>query len=269
MKIGVVGSAGRMGRALVREVEKSEGVKLAAAIENTDHASVGNDAGLIAGIGRVGVQIGHSAEELFSEVDCVIEFSSPGSTVAHAAHAAKRQITHIIGTTGLDEDQEAALVRAATKTQVFWAPNMSMGVNVLLALVEKAAAALDEDFDAEVLEMHHRRKVDAPSGTALALGRAVAQGRGVELNKVGRRTRDGITGERPRGEIGFAVLRGGDVVGDHRVIYASDNETVELTHSASSRQIFAAGAVRAALWLQDKPPGLYGMKDLLGLHDIS
>ncbi len=269
IKIGIVGSAGRMGRALVREVQKSEGVKLVGAIENNAHPGVGEDVGLLAGIGRLGVQIGHSAEELFDEVDCVIEFSGPAPTVQHAAYAAQRRVQHIIGTTGLDEGQEAALVRAARETQIFWAPNMSMGVNVLLALVEKASAALNEDFDAEVLEMHHRRKVDAPSGTALALGRAVARGRGVDLNDVGRRVRDGITGERLPGEIGFAVLRGGDVVGDHRVIYASDNETVELVHSASSRQIFAAGAVRAALWLRGKAPGLYGMKDMLGLHDIS
>ena len=269
IRTGIVGSAGRMGSALVREIEKSEGVKLVAAIESPAHPSLGEDAGLIAGLGELGIKIGHSAEELFSEVDCVIEFSGPGPTVEHAAYAAQRQVQHIIGTTGLDKDQEAALLKAAGETQIFWAPNMSMGVNVLLALVEKASAALNEDFDAEVLEMHHRRKVDAPSGTALALGRAIAQGRGVELNDVSRRVRDGITGERVRGEIGFAVLRGGDVVGDHRVIYASDNETVELVHSASSRQIFAAGAVRAAFWLQDKPPGLYGMRDMLGLHDIS
>jgi 4-hydroxy-tetrahydrodipicolinate reductase len=268
IKIGIVGSAGRMGSALVREIGKSEGVKLVAAIESSAHPSLGEDAGLIAGVGALGIEIGHSPEELFSEVDCVIEFSGPGPTVEHAAYAAQRQVKHIIGTTGLDKDQEAALLRAAADTQIFWAPNMSMGVNVLLALVEKASAALNEDFDAEIVEMHHRRKVDAPSGTALALGRAIAQGRGVKLNDVSRRVRDGITGERVRGEIGFAVLRGGDVVGDHRVIYASDNETVELLHSASSRQIFAAGAVRAALWLQDKPPGLYGMRDMLGLHHI-
>lgn len=268
IRIGVVGAAGRMGKALVREVHISDGVRLTAASEHASHADVGHDAGLVAGLGQIGTKIGDSAEDLFSAVDCAIEFSGPGPTVMHAACAAKHKVMHIIGTTGLDGAQEEALAQAAQETQIFWAPNMSVGVNVLLALVERASAALDKGFDAEILEMHHRRKIDAPSGTALALGQAVAEGRGVELAKVSRRARDGITGERVEGEIGFAVLRGGDVVGDHRVILASDNETLELSHTASSRQIFAAGAIRAALWLNDKTPGLYGMRDMLGFHEV-
>ena len=268
IRIGVVGAAGRMGRALVREAHISDGVRLTAASEHSSHSDVGQDAGLVAGLGQIGTQISDSAEDLFSAVDCAIEFSGPSPTVTHAAYAAKHKVMHIIGTTGLDDSQEEALAQAAQETQIFWAPNMSVGVNVLLALVERASAALDEGFDAEILEMHHRRKIDAPSGTALALGQAVAEGRGVELAKVSRRARDGITGERVEGEIGFAVLRGGDVVGDHRVILASDNETLELSHTASSRQIFAAGAIRAALWLNDKTPGLYGMRDMLGFHEV-
>jgi 4-hydroxy-tetrahydrodipicolinate reductase len=267
IRIGVVGAAGRMGKALVREVHKSDGVRLIAASEHSSHSDVGEDAGLVAGIGRIGAQIGDNAKDLFSVVDCAIEFSGPGPTVTHAGYAAEQKVMHVVGTTGLDEEQAAALALAAQKTQIFWAPNMSVGVNVLLALVERASAALNEGFDAEILEMHHRRKMDAPSGTALALGRAVAEGRGVDLAKVARRTRDGITGERVQGEIGFAVLRGGDVVGDHRVILTSDNERLELSHTASSRQIFAAGAIRAAFWLNGKSSGLYGMRDMLELHD--
>ena len=267
IRVGIVGAAGRMGQALVREVLSSDGVRLVAACEENSHPKVGEDAGLLAGTGEIGVAIGDDSEEMFSSVDCAIEFSGPIPTVLHARLAAEKKVMHVVGTTGLDREQENELELAARNTQMFWAPNMSIGVNVLVDLVERGAAALDEQFDAEVLEMHHRRKVDAPSGTALALGEAVAKGRGVRLEEVARRVRDGITGERLRGEIGFAVLRGGDVVGDHRVILASDNERVELAHIASSRQIFAAGAVSAALWLNGKAPGLYGMKDMLGLQD--
>ena len=182
----------------------------------------------------------------------------------HARVAAASGVCHVIGTTGLNPEETAALGAAAERTAIFWAPNMSIGVNVLIALAEQAAAALNDDFDIEILEMHHRHKVDAPSGTALALGRAVAKGRGVNLEEVSQRARDGITGGRHRGDIGFAVLRGGDVVGNHSVILAGGNDRLELTHQATSRQIFAAGAVRAAIWLQSQPPGLYGMRDMLG-----
>ena len=204
---------------------------------------------------------------MFEKADSVLEFSAPQATVVHAGFAAARGVGHVIGTTGLSVGEEEALQAAARQTPIFWAPNMSVGVNVLAALAEQAAAALNDDFDIEILEMHHKHKVDAPSGTALALGEAVAKGRGVKLEEVSQRARDGITGERRRGDIGYAVLRGGDVVGNHSVILAGENEKVELAHQATSRQIFAAGAVRAAIWLQKQPPGLYGMRDMLGLEE--
>jgi 4-hydroxy-tetrahydrodipicolinate reductase len=202
---------------------------------------------------------------LFTQADAVLEFTSPAATVQHAELAAKKKKIHVIGTTGFEPPQLAALHRAGKQTVIVQAPNMSVGLNLLLRMVEQMAHALDADWDIEILEMHHRNKVDAPSGTALALGRAAAAGRGADLDHVAKRVRDGITGARRRGDIGFAVLRGGDVVSDHRVIFASEGERVELTHIATSREIYARGALRAALWAQGKPPGLYSMVDVLGL----
>ncbi|MBL26096.1 MAG: 4-hydroxy-tetrahydrodipicolinate reductase [Rhodospirillaceae bacterium] len=265
MGIGIVGAAGRMGRALVQEVTATEGCRLAAAIERAGHEALGQDAGVVAGVGALNVVIGEDAKAFFEAADAVIEFSSPAATVAHAALAAAAGTAHVIGTTGLDAEQTAALERAAGSVPIVWAPNMSVGVNLLLALVRQVAGVLDEDFDIEVLEMHHHHKVDAPSGTALALGRAAAEGRKVALDEVACRARDGQVGARPRGEIGFATLRGGDVVGDHTVMFAGPGERIELTHKASSRQIFARGAVRSALWVQGRKPALYGMRDVLGL----
>jgi len=267
LDIGVVGSAGRMGQSLVREIVEKEGVRLVAASERSAHPALGQDAGSLAGVGTLGVTITSDPEQVFEKADSVLEFSVPQATVVHAGFAAARGVGHVIGTTGLSVGEEEALQAAARQTPIFWAPNMSVGVNVLAALAEQAAAALNDDFDIEILEMHHKHKVDAPSGTALALGEAVAKGRGVKLEEVSQRARDGITGERRRGDIGYAVLRGGDVVGNHSVILAGENEKVELAHQATSRQIFAAGAVRAAIWLQKQPPGLYGMRDMLGLEE--
>jgi 4-hydroxy-tetrahydrodipicolinate reductase len=195
----------------------------------------------------------------------IIDFTTPAASVAHAELAARARVAHVIGTTGLDETQMAAIGHAAAKAPIVQAPNMSLGVNVLLALVERAASVLDADYDIEIVEMHHRHKVDAPSGTALALGRAAATGRTVDLTAVAQKVRDGITGPRRRGDIGFAALRGGDVPGDHSVIFAGEGERIELTHKASSREVFARGAVKAARWAHGKPPGLYAMTDVLGL----
>ena len=267
LDIGVVGAAGRMGQSLVREIVEKEGVRLVAASECNAHPALGQDVGSLAGVGTLGVTITDDSEQVFERADSVLEFSEPQATVVHAGLAAARGVGHVIGTAGLNVGEEGALQAAARQTPIFWAPNMSIGVNVLVALAEQAAAALNDDFDIEILEMHHKHKVDAPSGTALALGEAVAKGRGVKLEEVSQRTRDGITGERRRGDIGYAVLRGGDVVGNHSVILAGENEKVELAHQSTSRQIFAAGAVRAAIWLQKQPPGLYGMRDMLGLEE--
>ncbi len=264
MRIGVVGGAGRMGMALVREIHETLGCRLSGAIEHAGHAAIDQDAGTVAGLEPLGIAIRQDAETLFADSDAVLEFSTPAATVYHAGLAAAAKTSHIIGTTGLDVDQQQSLRTAAAQTPIMWAPNMSVGVNLLLELTRQAAAALDDHYDIEIVEMHHKHKVDAPSGTALALGRAAAAGRGVDLESQSDRGRDGITGPRQTGHIGFAVLRGGDVVGDHTVVLAGDGERVELTHKSASRRIFAAGAVRAALWTRDQSPGLYGMRDVLG-----
>jgi len=266
IKIGIVGCAGRMGQMLVREVLDTEGVALSGGTGRAGGDAIGRDLGELVGRSRVGVAIGTDPKTLFECSDAVIDFTSPAATVEHAALAAETRTVHVIGTTGLTSDQEALLRERATRTAVVWAPNMSVGVNLLFSLVEQVARALDPaTYDIEIVEMHHRHKVDAPSGTALGLGRAAAAGRGVVLSDVWQKTRDGVTGARPMGEIGFATLRGGDVVGDHTVVFAADGERIELTHKASSRQVFAKGAVRAARWGHGKPPGLYSMQDVLGL----
>ncbi|UCH76066.1 MAG: 4-hydroxy-tetrahydrodipicolinate reductase [Rhodospirillales bacterium] len=266
MKIGVVGAAGRMGRMLVRQVAESQGCALAGATERPGSEVLGADAGRLAGIGELGITIDDDAAAMIAGVDAVIDFTAPEATVAHAELAAQAGAAMVIGTTGLGDTHMAALHRAARHVPIIVAPNMSAGVTLLMALVEQVARTLDESFDIEIVEMHHRHKVDAPSGTALGLGRAAAAGRNVALDDVARMAREGQTGARPRGEIGFATLRGGDVVGDHTVVFAGEGERLELTHKASSRQVFAAGAVRAALWSRGRPPGLYSMNDVLGLE---
>ena len=266
MRIGVIGCAGRMGRANLREILAADGLTLAGGVERGGHPDLGADLGVLAGLDPLGLAAGEDVRALVAASDAVIEFSSPAATLANAAICAELGCAHIIGTTGLTGEQERRLRELATRTAIVWAPNMSLGVNLLLGLVEQVARALDTSFDIEILEMHHRAKVDAPSGTALALGRAAARGRGVELASVERRARDGITGARPAGEIGFAVLRGGDVVGDHRIIFAGPGERIELAHLASDRRIYARGAVYAARWATIQPPGLYGMREVLGLR---
>ncbi|HYH17451.1 MAG TPA: 4-hydroxy-tetrahydrodipicolinate reductase [Azospirillum sp.] len=265
MKIGIVGCAGRMGQMLVREVAATPGCTLVGGTARVGSPAVGKDIGVLAGIEALGVAVTDDPVPLFAEADAVIDFTPPEAVERHAALAAQGQTALVIGTTGLNPAQQASIAAAATHTPIVQAPNMSVGVNVLLAVVEQVARTLGEDYDIEVVEMHHRHKVDAPSGTALGLGRAAAAGRGVKLEDVWQKTRDGYTGPRRAGDIGFATLRGGDVVGDHTVVFAADGERVEITHKASSRQVFAKGAVRAALWTADKTPGLYTMRDVLGL----
>jgi 4-hydroxy-tetrahydrodipicolinate reductase len=264
MKIGIVGCAGRMGRMITAEVSAQPECQLAGGTEAPGHAALGADVAQTAGLGPCGLVISDDMPALFAKADAVIDFTGPEATILHAGQAAETGTILITGTTGLDGGQEAKLARAAERATIVHAPNMSVGVNLLLALTKQVAAILGEDFDIEINEIHHRHKVDAPSGTALGLGLAAAAGRGVELDQVALRGRDGITGARPAGGIGFASSRGGDVVGEHSVIFAGAGERIELAHKAASRVIFAAGAVRAALWAEGKPAGLYSMLDVLG-----
>jgi 4-hydroxy-tetrahydrodipicolinate reductase len=263
--IGIIGCGGRMGRMLIAEAHATAGCRVAAGIEAAGSAVIGRDLGELAGLGALGIAAGEDIVRLFASCDVAIDFTSPQSSAAHAGAAARHGKPLVVGTTGLEAEHEAALAAAARSVAIVRAPNMSLGVSLLLGLVRQVAATLNEDYDIEVVEMHHRHKVDAPSGTALALGEAAAEGRGIDLAARSERARDGITGPRRKGDIGFASLRGGDVVGEHTVIFAAEGERVELTHRAGSRRIFARGAVVAACWAVGRPPGLYGMKDVLGL----
>lgn len=265
LAIGIVGCAGRMGRMVAQAVDATEGCALAGGIEPPGAAAVGQDLGELAGIGAKGLPVGDDAAALFAAADVVIDFTTPQALLVHAGLAGKTKTGYVVGTTGLGVEHEATLNAAAAKTAVVQSANMSLGVNLMLVLVEQVSAALGPDFDIEILEMHHRHKVDAPSGTALALGRSAAAGRGVALEAVAQKVRDGVTGPRRVGDIGFATLRGGDVAGEHSVIFAGEGERLELTHKAGTREIFARGAVRAALWCRDRPPGRYTMRDVLGL----
>lgn len=264
MKIGIVGCAGRMGRMLIQEVLATSGAVLAGGTEPSGPA-VGQDLGTLVGGNAVGVKVTTDTKALFAASDVVIDFTVPAATKVHAELAAASGKALIVGTTGLGDDVRAAIAAASKKAPVVHSPNMSLGVNVLLALTEKLAATLGPDYDIDILEMHHRHKVDAPSGTALGLGEAAAKGRNMPLKDVARMARHGQVGARPAGEIGFATLRGGDVVGDHTVIFAANGERIEITHKASSREVFAKGAVRAAMWIKGRGPGLYSMRDVLGL----
>ncbi len=263
--IGVTGCGGRMGRMLLAEIHGTQGCRVAGVIDAAGSAAIGRDLGELAGLGPIGLLAGDDIAALFASADVVVDFTAPDATAVHAATAARLVKPLVIGTTGLESRHESAIADAARKVAIVRAANMSLGVNLVLGLVRQVAARLGDEYDIEVLEMHHRHKVDAPSGTALALGRAAAEGRGIDLAAHSQRVRDGITGPRKTGDIGFAALRGGDVAGEHVVIFAGEGERIELTHRAGSRQIFARGAVRAARWCVGRKPGLYGMADVLGL----
>jgi 4-hydroxy-tetrahydrodipicolinate reductase len=267
MRLVVVGATGRMGQTIVRLIEATSGAILSGALEHAGSPALGKDAGTVAGCAACGVQITSDALPLVVEADGIIDFSTPATSVALAALAAQARIVHVLGTTGFQPDDLARLDAAARHATIVRSGNMSLGVNLLAALARKAAAALGEGFDIEIVEMHHRMKVDAPSGTALLLGDAVAEGRSVALFDKAVRGRDGVTGPREAGTIGFASLRGGTVVGDHSVIFAGEGERIELSHRAEDRGIFARGALRAALWARGRKPGLYGMADVIGLVD--
>ena len=265
MRIAVLGAAGRMGQALTRALHEAPGCEIAGGIEAKGSPAVGRDLGQIAGLEDIGVLITDDPLPLFANVDGVLDFTLPDATVAFAALAAQARIVHVIGTTGFTDQELAKLDAAARHATIVKAGNMSMGVNLLAALTARVAETLGSEFDIEILEMHHRHKRDAPSGTSLMLGEAAASGRAVSLAERSVKTREGDTGPRREGDIGFAALRGGDVVGEHRVVFAGPGERIELTHIASDRGIFARGAVRGALWARGKPPGLYSMMDVLGL----
>ena len=263
--IVVTGASGRMGQMLVRTIAASDKARLVGCVERSGHAWVGRDIGECMGGGPLGVVVTDDPLEAFARAQAVIDFTAPAATVEFAALAAQARAVHVIGTTGLESAHLAKIAAAARHAVVVRAGNMSLGVNLLVRLTQKIAAALDEDWDVEIVEAHHRMKVDAPSGTALMLGRAAADGRGVDLEGAMDSGRHGITGARQRGHIGFAAVRGGDVVGEHDVIFAADGERVILRHVATDRAIFARGALRAALWGQGQKPGEYDMMDVLGL----
>ena len=265
MRLVVAGAAGRMGQALIRLIEASENAVLHGALEHEGSSAIGTDAGMLAGCAGRGIRITDDALPLVVDADGIIDFSTPAASVALAGLSAQARIVHVIGTTGFSELELARLAAAARHATIVRSGNMSLGVNLLAVLVRKTAEALGEGFDIEIVEMHHRLKVDAPSGTALLLGEAAAAGREVPLADHSVRARDGMTGARSSGAIGFASLRGGTVVGDHSVIFAGEGERIELTHRAEDRTIFARGALKAALWARGRKPGLYSMVDVLGL----
>jgi 4-hydroxy-tetrahydrodipicolinate reductase len=265
MKLVVSGASGRMGRMLIKTIHETQGAVLAGALEPEGSPAVGQDSGLLAGIGANGIHVSDDPLAVLSKADGLIDFTVPNASVTLAALAAQARIVHVVGTTGLSEADIDALHAAARHAVIIQSGNMSLGVNLLAGLVKKVAATLGPDYDIEIVEMHHRHKVDAPSGTALLLGEAAAAGRHVALKDKRVAVRDGHVGARREGDIGFATLRGGSVVGDHSVIFAGPAERLELSHKAEDRGIFARGAVRAALWGKRRKPGYYSMQDVLGL----
>jgi 4-hydroxy-tetrahydrodipicolinate reductase len=256
-----------MGQMLIRTIAETDGVHLAAAIERTGHDWVGQDVGQAMGGAASGVVVTDDAAQAIAAADVVIDFTAPEATLAFSAICADAGVAHVIGTTGMTDAQIAELQPASQSCAIVRAGNMSLGVNLLVQLTKRVAAALDEDFDIEVIEAHHHHKVDAPSGTALMLGEAAAAGRGVALSDVRDSGRDGITGARKRGDIGFSAIRGGDIVGEHDVMFAGAGERIVLRHMATDRVLFARGAIRAAKWTRGKAPGAYDMMDVLGLND--
>lgn len=263
--IVINGVSGRMGRMLVQVITQSGAARLAGALERSDHAWAGQDLGTVMGGAPLGLTVEDDPEKALLGADAVIDFTVPAASMTLAPVAARLGVAHVIGTTGFDATGLATIAEAAKTGVIVRAGNMSLGVNLLMALTRRVAAALDADYDIEILESHHRHKVDAPSGTALMLGQAAADGRGVTLDDAADHARDGITGPRQRGHIGFSVVRGGDIVGEHDVIFATEGERIVLRHIATDRAVFARGALKAALWAQGRPAGEYDMISVLGL----
>lgn len=268
MRLIVAGAGGRMGRTLVKAIADTEGLVLAGALEDARSPLIGWDAGTLAGLGEDGVKLVGDAGPLMTSADAIVDFTIPAATLALVALAAKAGKVHVIGTTGFTAADEDKIKDAAKTAVIVKSGNMSLGVNLLAALSKRVAQTLDQSFDIEILEMHHNQKIDAPSGTALLLGRAAAEGRGIDLDQRAVKSRDGHTGARRPGDIGFATLRGGTVVGEHTVMFAGAAERIELTHKAEDRMIFARGALHAAMWARNQKPGLYSMMDVLGLKDF-
>lgn len=268
LKIGIVGAGGRMGRQLIQAVHQAEGVELGAAFEREGSSLVGADAGELAGIGVIGVKVSDNLESQVANFDLLIDFTRPEGTLKHLQICAEHQKKMVIGTTGFDDAGKQAIQQAAEKIGIVFASNYSVGVNLVFKLLEKAAKVMGDYCDIEVIEAHHRHKVDAPSGTALSMGEHIAKTLGRDLKIHGVFAREGITGERKRDEIGFATIRAGDVVGEHSVWFADEGERVEIAHKASSRMTFAKGAVRAAQWLSTKQTGLFDMTDVLDLNNL-
>jgi 4-hydroxy-tetrahydrodipicolinate reductase len=268
MRLVVAGAGGRMGRTVIKAIAETNGVVLAGAIEAPSAAVIGRDAGELAGLGRNGITVSAEVPAVLAEAEGLIDFTMPAATMALVGQTTARGLVHIIGTTGFDAEHEKLIAAAAIRAPIVKSGNMSLGVNLLAALVKRVAKTLNDEFDIEIFEMHHNKKIDAPSGTALLLGAAAAAGRGIDFAGSSVRVRDGHTGARKAGDIGFASLRGGTVVGEHSVIFAGPYERIELVHKAEDRMIFARGAVRAALWARGQKPRLYSMADVLGLGDV-
>jgi 4-hydroxy-tetrahydrodipicolinate reductase len=264
-RIAINGAAGRMGRCLIQAVQQTEGLVLSAAIDRVESSLIGADAGELAGVGKLGVVITSDVAAATATSDVIIDFTLPEVTMSLIPHCLENQCRLVIGTTGFSAEQKEAIEQAAQSIAVVLAPNMSVGVNLSLKLLDIAARVLGDDVDIEIIEAHHRHKVDAPSGTALRMGEVVADALGRDLSKCAVYGREGRTGERDRDTIGFATVRAGDIVGDHTVMFAAEGERVEITHKASSRMTFALGAMRASSWLMDQQSGLYDMQDVLGL----
>jgi 4-hydroxy-tetrahydrodipicolinate reductase len=265
LNVAMLGASGRMGRTIVPLIAASDDLRLSGALAAAQDASIGHDAGVVANGAALAVAVSSDPARALEGADVAIDFTLPAASLANARECLARKVPLVIGTTGHDEPGRAEIAKIAESLPVVMAPNMSLGVNLLFKLVELGARALDADYDVEIVEAHHRHKVDAPSGTALGLGRAVAQGRATTLEQVADYARHGATGPRRRGAVGFAVVRGGDIVGDHRVIFAGPGEQVELSHHAQDRSGFARGALVAARWVVGRPAGLYSMMDVLGL----
>ncbi|MGC4000209.1 MAG: 4-hydroxy-tetrahydrodipicolinate reductase [Anaeromyxobacter sp.] len=264
-KVVVTGAAGRMGRENIRLVHAAEGLTLHAAVERPGNAT-GQDAGVLAGLGPLGVAVGSDLDAALAGADVVIDFTSQEASAEHAARCAARGVALIIGSTGFTPEGKARVAEAARRIPILLSPNMSVGVNVMFELLRRAAALLGDDYDVEIAEIHHKRKRDAPSGTAMKLGEVAAEALGRKPDEALAFTRHGLIGERPPWQIGVQTLRGGDVVGEHTVYFFGEGERLEITHRATSREQFARGAVRAAAWLPGRPPGLYDMNDVLGLR---
>jgi len=266
IKVGICGASGKMGKALIRLVRLHNDMQLVGALEHFENLNLGKDAGVVANIEPVGIKIISDTKTFFHDCDAVIDFSFAGAVIDNITNASQNNCAYVLGTTGLAEEQVIQIEKLSKNIPIMCSANMSVGVNIALHYTELLAQSLDEEYDVEIHEMHHRDKLDSPSGTALALGQAVAKGRKTNLEEKTIKSRWGIEQLRKKGDIGFSTQRGGDVIGDHVVAFAGDGERLEIGHKASNRDIFANGALKALLWLHNKPAGYYNMKDVLGLN---